>query len=140
MSNFSRRGLRITAAAAGAGAIAAAAWATTHAGPADAATSPGNGGAVTSTRVHLSPMPQGTVTFGRDRKGNVDVTVNAVGLTPGSRHKVELMNGRGAVAVFLGRFTALLRALMPALAGSAKMPYGRCLAFNALGGIAWGVG
>jgi membrane-associated protein len=51
----------------------------------------------------------------------------------------ELLRRRGAVAVFLGRFTALLRALMPALAGSAKMPYGRFLAFNALGGIVWGV-
>ena len=28
---------------------------------------------------------------------------------------------------------------MPALAGSARMPYGKFLAFNALGGIAWGV-
>ncbi|MEV0404661.1 DedA family protein [Actinoallomurus sp. NPDC050550] len=60
------------------------------------------------------------------------------------RPKVDKAHGllrrRGAVAVFLGRFTALLRALMPALAGSAKMPYGRFLAFNALGGIAWGVG
>jgi membrane protein DedA with SNARE-associated domain len=29
---------------------------------------------------------------------------------------------------------------MPALAGSARMPYGRFLIFNALGGITWGVG
>jgi membrane protein DedA with SNARE-associated domain len=39
--------------------------------------------------------------------------------------------------VFIGRFTALLRALMPALAGSAQLPYGRFLVFNALGGITW---
>jgi membrane-associated protein len=60
------------------------------------------------------------------------------------RPKVDKAHGllrrRGAFAVFLGRFTALLRALMPALAGSAKMPYGRFLAFNALGGVTWGVG
>ncbi|MCO5973237.1 DedA family protein [Actinoallomurus soli] len=60
------------------------------------------------------------------------------------RPKVEKAHGllrrRGAFAVFLGRFTALLRALMPALCGSAKMPYGRFLAFNALGGVTWGVG
>lgn len=60
------------------------------------------------------------------------------------RPKVDKAHGllrrRGAFAVFLGRFTALLRALMPALAGSAKMPYGRFLAFNALGGAIWGVG
>jgi membrane-associated protein len=51
-----------------------------------------------------------------------------------------LLRRRGAFAVFLGRFTALLRALMPALAGSARMPYGRFLVFNAMGGIAWGIG
>lgn len=49
----------------------------------------------------------------------------------------RLLRERGAFAVFLGRFTALLRALMPALAGSAKMPYGKFLLFNALGGVVW---
>ena len=52
----------------------------------------------------------------------------------------SLLRRRGAFAVFIGRFTALLRAIMPALAGSARMPYGRFLVFNALGGIAWGIG
>ena len=52
----------------------------------------------------------------------------------------DLLRRRGAVAVFIGRFTALLRAMMPALAGSAGMPYGRFLVFNALGGITWGTG
>lgn len=52
----------------------------------------------------------------------------------------DLLRRRGATAVFIGRFTALLRAIMPALAGSARMPYGRFLVFNALGGITWGVG
>jgi membrane protein DedA with SNARE-associated domain len=51
-----------------------------------------------------------------------------------------LLRRRGATAVFIGRFTALLRAIMPALAGSSRMPYGRFLIFNALGGIMWGVG
>jgi membrane-associated protein len=51
-----------------------------------------------------------------------------------------LLRRRGALAVFIGRFTALLRAMMPALAGSARMPYGRFLLFNALGGITWGIG
>ncbi len=45
---------------------------------------------------------------------------------------------RGAPAVFLGRWTAFFRAVMPALAGSASMPYRRFLAFNAVGGITWG--
>jgi membrane-associated protein len=52
----------------------------------------------------------------------------------------DLLRRRGATAVFIGRFTALLRAIMPALAGSARMPYGRFLIFNALGGVTWGVG
>lgn len=52
----------------------------------------------------------------------------------------ELIRRRGAVAVFLGRFVALLRALMPALAGSSRLPYPRFLVFNAAGGITWGIG
>jgi Cu/Zn superoxide dismutase len=101
MSKISRRGLRITAAAAGASVIAAAAWAATaQAGPADAATSASQRANLVTTRMQLSPMPQGTVAFGRDKKGDVDVTVGMFGLTPRSSHKVELTNGRSAVAIF----------------------------------------
>jgi membrane-associated protein len=57
------------------------------------------------------------------------------------RKKVEgaqdLIRRRGAVAVFIGRFTALLRALMPALAGSSRLPYPKFLLFNFLGGLSW---
>jgi membrane-associated protein len=69
-----------------------------------------------------------------------------LGTRPLRRHRVKvgraqgLLRRRGAFAVFLGRFTALLRAMMPALAGSARMPYGRFLVFNAMGGVAWGIG
>jgi membrane-associated protein len=52
----------------------------------------------------------------------------------------DLIRRRGAFAVFIGRFTALLRALMPALAGSSRLPYPKFLLFNAIGGIVWGVG
>ncbi|MCU1642038.1 MAG: DedA family protein [Nocardia sp.] len=45
---------------------------------------------------------------------------------------------RGGWAVFLGRFVAFFRAMMPALAGTSQMPYRRFLAFNALGGVVWG--
>jgi Cu/Zn superoxide dismutase len=101
MSNITRRGMRITAAAAGAGVIAVGAWAiTAQARPADAATSPMNSSAVTATTVRLSPMPQGTIAFGKDSKGHIDVTVNAFGLTPGSSHEVRLMKGHRAVATF----------------------------------------
>ena len=52
----------------------------------------------------------------------------------------DFLARRGAVAVFLGRFVAFFRAVMPALAGSARMPYPRFLAANAAGGILWAVG
>ena len=59
------------------------------------------------------------------------------------RDRVDAAQGflarRGGTAVFLGRWVAFFRAVMPALAGSARMPYGRFLAFNAAGGLAWGV-
>ncbi|WP_167475443.1 DedA family protein [Nocardia arthritidis] len=60
------------------------------------------------------------------------------------RHRGRLDRARdflarcGGWAVFLGRFTAFFRAMMPALAGTARMPYPRFLAFNAVGGIVWG--
>jgi len=47
---------------------------------------------------------------------------------------------RGGTAVFLGRFVAFFRAVMPALAGISRMHYRRFLAFNASGGLVWGVG
>jgi membrane protein DedA with SNARE-associated domain len=45
---------------------------------------------------------------------------------------------RGGFAVFLGRWTAFARAVTPALAGIARMPYRTFLAYNAVGGIVWG--
>jgi membrane protein DedA with SNARE-associated domain len=45
---------------------------------------------------------------------------------------------RGGAAVFLGRFVAFFRAVMPALAGISRMHYPRFLTFNAAGGIVWG--
>jgi membrane-associated protein len=63
------------------------------------------------------------------------------------RHRRERLRGaqdflarRGGSAVFLGRFVAFFRAVMPALAGISRMPYPRFLAFNAAGGLSWGVG
>lgn len=50
----------------------------------------------------------------------------------------DFLARRGGAAVFLGRWIAFFRAVMPALAGAARMRYRRFLLFNALGGIAWG--
>ena len=50
----------------------------------------------------------------------------------------DFLARRGGAAVFLGRWTAFFRAVMPALAGTARMPYPKFLAWNAAGGITWG--
>jgi membrane-associated protein len=50
----------------------------------------------------------------------------------------DFLARRGGSAVFLGRWVAFFRAVMPGLAGTARMPYGKFLLFNAAGGIAWG--
>ncbi|MEO5610090.1 MAG: DedA family protein [Ornithinibacter sp.] len=65
-------------------------------------------------------------------------------IRPLRRHRERLDDAqdflarRGGSAVFLGRWVAFFRAVMPALAGSARMPYPTFLAFNAAGGIVWG--
>src|SRR5271156_3777152 len=43
----------------------------------------------------------------------------------------------GGKIVFFGRFVAILRAFAAFLAGVNKLPWGRFLIFNALGGIVW---
>ena len=61
------------------------------------------------------------------------------------RHREELddalagLRRRGPLYVFVGRFTAFLRAVMPGLAGISKMHYRRFLLPNALGGLVWGI-
>ncbi len=52
----------------------------------------------------------------------------------------ESLRTRGGRAVFIGRFTAFLRAIMPGMAGTARMPYRKFLAWNAAGGLVWGLG
>jgi membrane protein DedA with SNARE-associated domain len=50
----------------------------------------------------------------------------------------DFLARRGGLAVFLGRFTAFFRAVMPALAGISRMPYRRFAIWNFTGGIIWG--
>src|SRR5664279_1909836 len=63
-----------------------------------------------------------------------------------SRHRGRVegargfLDGRGAPAVFIARFTAFLRAVTPGLAGLSRMRYRRFLAYNAAGGVVWGIG
>jgi len=49
----------------------------------------------------------------------------------------DFLHRRGGPSVFLGRWTALLRALVPAAAGMAKLPYRTFLVWNIAGGVAW---
>ncbi|GAA1914181.1 DedA family protein [Nocardioides marmoribigeumensis] len=51
----------------------------------------------------------------------------------------DALRRRGGPAVFLGRWTAFLRAVMPGLAGLSQMRYRTFLMWNALGGLVWGV-
>ncbi len=61
------------------------------------------------------------------------------------KHREEIdgamagMQRRGPIYVFLGRFTAFLRAVMPGLAGISGMHYRRFLVANALGALVWGI-
>jgi len=50
----------------------------------------------------------------------------------------DLLVRFGGPAVFLGRWTALARALVPGLTGMSGMRYRTFLFYNALGGLVWG--
>jgi membrane-associated protein len=50
------------------------------------------------------------------------------------------LRDRGGIAVLGGRFVAVVRALMPAAAGAAEMPYRVFVIHNVIGGVVWGVG
>jgi undecaprenyl-diphosphatase len=45
----------------------------------------------------------------------------------------------GGPAVLLGRWVALLRALVPSVAGASRLPYRRFAAYNVVGGTLWAV-
>jgi undecaprenyl-diphosphatase len=51
----------------------------------------------------------------------------------------RFLHRRGGTAVFFGRWTALLRAMVPGAAGMAKIPYRTFALYNVLGGTLWAV-
>ena len=60
---------------------------------------------------------------------------------PGGADKARsALRDRGGAAVLGGRFVAVIRAVMPAAAGAAQVPYRTFLIYNVAGGIIWGVG
>jgi membrane protein DedA with SNARE-associated domain len=52
----------------------------------------------------------------------------------------RFLHRHGGKAVLLARLTAVLRALMPSMAGMSAMRYRTFLLWNAVGGIVWGSG
>jgi membrane protein DedA with SNARE-associated domain len=52
----------------------------------------------------------------------------------------EFLHRHGGKAVFFGRLTALLRAMVPSMAGMSRMPYKTFLFWNVLGGAVWAPG
>jgi len=55
-------------------------------------------------------------------------------------YTLGLLDRYGGPAVFLGRFIAFARAIIPGLAGMSGLRYRTFLFWNVLGGICWGVG
>jgi membrane protein DedA with SNARE-associated domain len=53
---------------------------------------------------------------------------------------LQLLEHYGGPSVFLGRFLAFARALIPGLAGISGLRYRTFLFYNAIGGLIWGVG
>lgn len=88
------------------------------------------------------------------------VVGDTIGYFVGKRWGVKLLNGplsrwikeshvkrareeiqkRGGAAVLVGRLTAVLRAIVPGVAGTAEMPYRKFLKWNIAGGVIWGTG
>jgi membrane protein DedA with SNARE-associated domain len=57
---------------------------------------------------------------------------------PGVERTRDFLQRRGAYAVFVGRFAAVFRALVPGVAGASEVRYRTFLAANAAGGLIWG--
>jgi membrane-associated protein len=75
------------------------------------------------------------------RLGDRLFAARALRRVPGGPDRARVaLRDRGGIAVLLGRFVAILRALMPAAAGAVRVPYRTFFVYNMLGGIIWGVG
>lgn len=58
----------------------------------------------------------------------------------GAERARSVLGKRGGAAVFLGRFIAVARAIMPAAAGAAGVRLGTFAVYNVVGGLLWAVG
>lgn len=59
---------------------------------------------------------------------------------PAVQRTLAMLERYGGPAVFLGRFVAFARAIIPGLAGMSGVRYRTFLFYNAMGGLIWGVG
>ena len=78
--------------------------------------------------------------IGRHLGGRVIAARRMRRVAGGMDRAQAVVHRRGGLAVLLGRFVAILRALMPAVAGTTRMPYRTFLIYNMLGGLIWGIG
>jgi membrane-associated protein len=58
----------------------------------------------------------------------------------GAERARSVLSRRGGAAVFLGRFIAIARAIMPGAAGAAGVRLGTFAVYNVIGGLLWGIG
>jgi membrane protein DedA with SNARE-associated domain len=58
----------------------------------------------------------------------------------GAEKARTVLSSRGGLAVLLGRFVAIVRAIMPAAAGAAAVRYRTFALYNVVGGLIWGAG
>jgi membrane-associated protein len=78
--------------------------------------------------------------IGRHLGGRVIAARRMRPVASGMDRAQAVVHRRGGLAVLLGRFVAILRALVPAVAGTTRMPYRTFLIYNLLGGLIWGIG
>ena len=75
------------------------------------------------------------------RMGDRLFASRALRRVPGGVQKARTaLHDRGGTAVLVGRFVAVVRAVMPAAAGAARVPYRTFFLYNLASGIVWGVG
>jgi membrane protein DedA with SNARE-associated domain len=77
------------------------------------------------------------------RKFGPGLRRSKVGLRIGEKRWMivdEFLHRHGGKAVFFGRLTALLRAMVPSMSGMSRMPYKTFLFWNVLGGLVWAPG
>jgi membrane protein DedA with SNARE-associated domain len=75
------------------------------------------------------------------RMGDRLFAARALSRVPGGPDRARTaLRDRGGLAVLLGRFVAIVRAVMPAAAGAVQVPYRTFMFYNVAGGIIWAIG